>query len=95
MANRRLPVRKIKEILRLVHACGFSNREIAQSCDISRSTVADYLKRARAAGVNWPDAADLTETELEERLFPNEHLPSSVQRPPPDCDYIYNQLRPS
>ena len=93
MANRRLPVRKIKEILRLVHACGFSNREIAQSCDISRSTVADYLKRARAAGVNWPDAADLTETELEERLFPNEHLPSSVQRPPPDCDYIYNQLR--
>jgi transposase len=55
--------------------------------------VADYLKRARAAGVNWPDAADLTETELEERLFPNEHLPSSVQRPPPDCDYIYNQLR--
>jgi transposase len=55
--------------------------------------VADYLKRAKAAGVNWPDAADLTETELEERLFPNEHLPSSVQRPPPDCDYIYNQLR--
>ena len=93
MANRRLPVRKIKEILRLVNICGLSNREIAQSCDISRSTVADYLKRARAAGVNWPDAADLTETELEERLFPNEHLPSSVQRPPPDCDYIYNQLR--
>jgi transposase len=43
--------------------------------------------------VNWPDAADLTETELEERLFPNEHLASSVQRPPPDCDYIYDQLR--
>jgi transposase len=43
--------------------------------------------------VNWPEAADLTETELEERLFPNEHLASSVQRPPPDCDYIYDQLR--
>jgi transposase len=55
--------------------------------------VSDYLIRAKAAGVSWPDAADLTETELEDRLFPNEHLPSSVQRPPPDCDYIYDQLR--
>lgn len=86
-------MRKIKEILRLVHICSLSNREIAQSCDVARSTVSDYLIRAKAAGVNWPDAADLTETELEERLFPNEHLASSVQRPPPDCDYIYDQLR--
>jgi transposase len=93
MASRRLPVRKIKEILRLVHTCSLSNREIAQSCDVARSTVSDYLRRAKAAGVNWPEAADLTETELEERLFPNEHLASSVQRPPPDCDYIYDQLR--
>lgn len=93
MANRRLPVRKIKEIIRLVHACGLTNREIAQSCDVARSTVADYLKRAIAAGVRWPEAADLTETELEERLFPNEHLASSVPRPPPDCEYIYSQLR--
>ena len=53
----------------------------------------DYLIRAKAAGVTWPAAADLTETELEERLFPNEHLASSIQRPPPDCDYIYDQLR--
>jgi transposase len=93
MANRRLTVRKIKEILRLVHACGLTNREIAQSCDVARSTVADYLKRAIAAGVSWPEAADLTEIELEERLFPNEHLASSVPRPPPDCEYIYSQLR--
>jgi transposase len=42
--------------------------------------------------VNWPDAADLTETQLEERLFPNEHLASSVQRPPSVCDHIYDQL---
>ena len=93
MANRRLPVRKIKEILRLKHACGLSKREIARSCNVARSTVADYLMRARAAGVNWPGAAELTETQLEARLFPTEHLPSSVHRPPPDCEYIHNQLR--
>ena len=93
MANRRLPVRKTKEILRLKHACGLSNREIAQSCDVARSTVADYLMRAKAAGVTWPEAADLTETQLDERLFPTEHVPSTVQRPPPDCEYIHNELR--
>ena len=93
MANRRLPVRKIKEILRLKHACGLSKREIARSCNVARSTVTDYLRRAKAAGLSWPEAAALTETELEARLFPTEHLPSSAYRPPPDCEYIYNQLR--
>jgi transposase len=93
MANRRLPVRKIKEILRLKHACGLSKREIARSCNVARSTVADYLMKARAAGLSWPESAGLSETELEARLFPTEHLPSSVHRPPPDCEYIYNQLR--
>ncbi len=57
MANRRLPVRKIKEILRLKYACGLSKREIARSCNIARSTVADYLMRARAAGLSWHEAA--------------------------------------
>jgi DNA-binding CsgD family transcriptional regulator len=41
MPNRRLSVRKIKEILRLKLDCGISEREIARSCGISRSTVAD------------------------------------------------------
>lgn len=93
MANRRLPVRKLKEILRLKHACGLSNREIAQSCEVGRTTVADYLNRARAAGLTWPAAGDLTETEIEKRLFSTEHVPSSVKRPAPDCEYIHNELR--
>ena len=47
MANRRLPVRKIKEVLRLKHTCGLSAREIARSCNVARSSVADYLRRAK------------------------------------------------
>ena len=70
MANRRLPVRKIKEILRLKYACGLSKREIALSCSIARSTVADYLMRDMAAGLRWPESAELSEIELEKRLFP-------------------------
>ena len=86
-------MRKIKEVLRLKYDCGISEREISRSCQVSRSTVADYLRRAAAARLTWAEAAVLTETQLGERLFPTEHLPSSVQRPPPDCEYIYNELR--
>ncbi len=93
MANRRLPMRKIKEVLRLKYACGLSAREIARSCQVSRSTVADFLMKAQAAGLSWPGAAALTDTQLEELLFPVLPLPGVVKRPEPDCEYIYNQLR--
>lgn len=93
MPNRRLSVRKIKEILRLKLDCGISEREIARSCSISRSTVADYLRRAAAARLTWSEASAMAEAQLEERLFPTEHIPSSVKRPPPDCEHIYNELR--
>jgi len=93
MANRRLPMRKIKEVLRLKHDCGLSAREIARSCNVARSTVAEYLMRARAAGISWPEAAALSETRIEERLFPPRAVPSSVKRPEPDYQYIYDELR--
>lgn len=93
MPNGRLSMRKIKEVLRLKYDCGISEREIARSCSISRSAVAEYVRRATAAGLSWKETSTLTETQLEERLFPTERLPSSVKRPPPDCQYIYDQLR--
>jgi len=86
-------MRKIKEILRLKVDCGISEREISRSCGVSRSTVADYLRRAAAAKLTWAEASALSEVQLEEKLFPNEHISSSVHRPPPDCEHIYNELR--
>ena len=93
MANRRLPMRKTKEVLRLKYECGISERGIARSCQVSRSTVADYLRRATAAGINWAEASTLTEAELEKRLFPPQPVPVSIPRPAPDYEYIYQQLR--
>ncbi len=93
MVNRRLPMRKIKEILRLKYDCGLSEREITRSCRVSRSTIADYLMRFQAAGLRWPEATTLGEVQLEERLFPTQHLSNLIQRPLPDCQYIYDQLR--
>ena len=54
MAAERLSMRTIREILRLKWDCHRSNREIAQSCHIARSSVGECLARAAAAGLAWP-----------------------------------------
>jgi DNA-binding transcriptional regulator LsrR (DeoR family) len=67
----RLSMRKIKEVLRLKFELGLANRQIARSCSVNHSTVADYLYRAKVAGLDyWPLPADLDEVGLEARLFP-------------------------
>ena len=42
---------KTKEVLRLKFSTDLSNRQIATSLGIARSTVADYLQRAEEAGI--------------------------------------------
>ena len=66
---RRLPMRKIKDVLRL-HAAGRSARQIGPSVGVGRSTVAEYLRRAEVAGLSWPLPAGLDDETLERRLFP-------------------------
>jgi DNA-binding Lrp family transcriptional regulator len=57
MTQERLTVRKIREILRLKEEAKLSNRAIARACNISNSTVGEYLRRIEAAGLHWPLAA--------------------------------------
>ena len=69
MAQERLTMRKIAEVLRLKWECQQSNRAIARSCSISHSTVAEYLRRAQEAGLSWPLPAGVGEDTLYELLF--------------------------
>ena len=54
---------KVKEILRLRLGKGLSERQVARCCQVSRSTVSEYEKRAQEAGLKWPipDGIDLEE----------------------------------
>ena len=56
MANRRLSMRKLTEVLRLNFELKLSQRQISTACNIARSTVADYLYRFEKAGLSWPEA---------------------------------------
>lgn len=91
MAAERLSMRKTKEVLRL-KAAGQSNRAIARSLRISRSTVAEYLKRAEAAGLLWPLPPGWSEAELEARLFVAPD-PSDAARPRPDWSEVHREMK--
>ena len=60
---------KYREILRL-KSLGFSERNIAQSCGVSRNTVAKVLKKAAEIKLSWPLDFDMTDSALEELMFP-------------------------
>lgn len=86
-------MRKIKEVLRLKYEAGRGHGEIARGCGVAHSTVLEYLRRAEAAGLRWPLPEAVTEAELERRLFPAQVLKRDPEVPPPDCQYIYDELR--
>jgi transposase len=94
-------MRKIKEVLRLKHEKGLSDRQIALSCSIARSTVGEYLMRARVAGITWP-VAGLDDSIIEARLFPvrggKAGNPSRADggeqpRPTPNFGEIHKELK--
>ena len=62
-------MRNIREILRLKHSCNCSIREISNSCGVGKSTVSDYLHRAKASGLVWPLPDELSDAGLEVRAI--------------------------
>ena len=88
----RLSMRKISEILRQRYELKRSYRDIAQSLNISISTVSTYLTCAKKANISWPLPSDLGEQELQDRIF----LPatqSESKKPLPDFEKIHQEYR--
>jgi len=92
MPQERLPLRKIREVIRLHHESDLSNRAIARVCQISNSTVGDYLARAEQAGLGWPLPGDLDEASLYRRLFPEKTGESQPKRPLPNWEDVHREL---
>lgn len=83
---------KISEILRLKFDLKLTYRDIADSLNISMSTVFDYVSRAKTAGITWPLSPELTEQVLYNKLF----LPANTNsrsRPLPNWEDIHSELR--
>jgi transposase len=86
-------MRKIRDALRLA-AGGLSNRQIATSLSVSKTTIKSCLERAAAAGLVWPLADDVTDDVLEARLY----QPAPVGTPKaghalPDWAAVHRELK--
>ncbi|MBO9484469.1 sigma-70 family RNA polymerase sigma factor [Salinisphaera sp. G21_0] len=77
---------KLREVFRLKFEHHLSERKIAQSCNISRSTVKDYLARLSVSELTWPLPESIDEHTLEQQLFPVK--PSSNKQAQPDWSQI-------
>lgn len=93
MPQERLSMRKIREVLRLRWEQGLSHRQIVASCHLGQGTVGEYLRRASAAGLTWPLPEELTDAELERRLFPPPASIPAAERPLPDWPAVHRELR--
>ena len=94
MPAERVSMRCVREILRLKHACAASDRAIARSTGLARSTVRLYLDRAAAAGLAWPLPATLTDAVLEAMLFAGASVaPGTRRKAEPDWPALHRELR--
>jgi transposase len=89
---KRLAMRKIRDALRLKEL-GLSPKKIGGSIGVGRSTVQDYLSRARVAGLSWPLPDGLSDGDLERLLFPRTAGDVRGAFAQPDWTYVHGELR--
>ncbi len=69
MPTERIAMRRVREMLRMIRDGGVPLREVARRAGAAPSTVREMVKRFERSGLNWPVPLDMTDTELEMRLY--------------------------
>ncbi|MGK3961558.1 hypothetical protein WMF38_51685 [Sorangium sp. So ce118] len=85
-------MRKVREILRLKFKCKRSRAEIAAAACVGESTVSGYLARAEKAGLTWEVAREMTDAEIESRLFRDVGRNEPPARVPIDFSWVHREL---
>lgn len=88
----RLPMRKIREALRL-RASGLTTREVGDRIGVGRTSVSKYLARAARAGLTWPLPEEMTDAALDALLYPPAPPDAATTYPKPDWAYVHREMR--
>ncbi len=86
-------MRKAREILRLKHELGLTNRQIGASLHLSHVSVGKYLQRAGEAGVAWPVPPTISDGELWDLRRGAQRPPEAAGRPLPSMAHVHRELR--
>ena len=91
MTAERVPMRKLREVIRLKFEMKLTGRAIAKVCRLSPATVSGYLGRIAVAKLSWPLPPELDDDDALTRvLFRQEG--QAVSRPDPDWCVIHQEL---
>ena len=94
MLAERVSMRRVREILRLKYEVGATDRAIARSVGVARSTARLCLDRVAAAGLTWPLPATVTDGALEALLFARSGAQIGLRRKAePDWVAVHRELR--
>lgn len=85
-------MRNVKEVLRLALGEDLSYRAVARSSGLPHTTVADYVRRARGAGLSWPLPEAMDEDALDRALFCRPPAPEGPKAVP-DWAALHKELR--
>jgi len=86
-------MRKIREVLRLAHEHKLSIRQVSRATGIGKSTVGEFVARAKVIGITWPIPPEISDAELEARLFTPAGFHQSPTRPVPDWAKVHQELK--
>lgn len=81
-----------REILRL-NSMGLSNTSVGGSLGCSRNTVASVINRAKLKGIEWPLSLEISDSDLQNLLFPEKQSINS--RKIPDCEKLHKEMAKS
>ena len=87
-------MRQVREILHLSLDAGLSTRVVGERTGVGPTTVRDTIRRLRLAGLAWPVPDDMTEAELEARLYGIPGVkPGRRKQPEPDWSLVARELK--
>ncbi len=94
MARERTMVHKVREVLRLLMEKGLSIRKAARSCGVSRTSVHEYLLRARRADLGYEQVLRMDDATLEAVLYPrDEKRTGNTHKPEPDWKEVREEMK--
>jgi hypothetical protein len=91
--SERHAMRKVREVLRLRFEVGCSHRALQASTGLSKGSVSEYLKRATARGLTWPEAQSISDADVEAYLFRAIGRSEPHGRTPIDFAWVHTELR--
>ena len=94
MPTERIAMRRVREMLRLRLDAGLGGREIARRMGIAPSTFREMTRRFEESGLAWPLPLDLTDSELEDRLYGESRTKQGFRRrAEPDWAALNRELK--